>query len=82
VLIRSQPYRNRKLGEKALQVVADAVAANKTKKISYIYLHVQSNNTDAKRFYENHGFKPIELVEGYYKRLEPRDAWILKREFQ
>jgi N-alpha-acetyltransferase 50 len=74
-----QPYRNHKLGAQGLQLVADAAAASPKPEIDHIYLHVQSNNEDAIRFYEKHGFVKTELVQDYYKRLQPRDAWILKR---
>jgi len=42
-------------------------------------MHVQSSNVDARRFYERHGFKEVGRVDGYYKRLEPHDAWVLER---
>jgi RimJ/RimL family protein N-acetyltransferase len=74
-----QPYRNRKLGEQSLQAVTDAATASTKPQIHRIYLHVQSNNDDAIRFYERHGFVKKELVQDYYKRLQPRDAWILER---
>ncbi|KAG9005983.1 hypothetical protein FRB94_002147 [Tulasnella sp. JGI-2019a] len=87
------PYRSRKVGSKALQRVIDAaVAHNKTitntppkdapphkKKLDYFYMHVQTSNDEARRFYERHGFSEVGRVDGYYKKLEPHDAWILEK---
>ena len=47
-----------------------------------MYLHVQVSNEDAKRFYERHGFKETGLEKDYYKKITPRDAWILELEVQ
>jgi ribosomal protein S18 acetylase RimI-like enzyme len=41
---------------------------------------VQISNADARRFYERHGFKLVREIEGYYKKIEPRNAWLLERE--
>jgi len=45
-----------------------------------IYLHVQVSNGDAKRFYERSGFKEVSVVEGYYKKIEPKAAWLMEWE--
>jgi N-alpha-acetyltransferase 50 len=74
-----QPYRNRTLGAQSLRAILDAAAASSKPKIDYIYLHVHSSNHDAIRFYEKNGFEKKDLVTDYYKRLQPRDAWILYR---
>lgn len=47
--------------------------------ISRIYLHVQVDNVEAKRFYEKFGFEEKALVKDYYKRISPKDAWMLER---
>ncbi|KAJ7091152.1 acyl-CoA N-acyltransferase [Mycena epipterygia] len=47
-------------------------------KIDRIYLHVQTSNTEAKKFYERHGFHEIGVHENYYKKIVPHDAWILE----
>lgn len=95
-----KPYRSRRLGSESLELVFAAASAQKEPTISHIYLHVQVSNTDARRFYERHGFKEVGLVidavsffhysakgafslhENYYKKILPRDAWILRREIQ
>ncbi|TRM69445.1 acyl-CoA N-acyltransferase [Schizophyllum amplum] len=74
------PYRSRGVGSKSLQSVLDAAKAHTKPKISKIFLHVQVNNEDARRFYEKHGFTETGLQKDYYKKIEPHDAWILTRE--
>lgn len=54
-------------------------ATSPTCKIKRIFLHVQVSNMDGKRFYERHGFKEVGVHENYYKKIQPRDAWILER---
>lgn len=64
------------MGTKAFQEILSA--AEHSSKISSVSLHVQVSNVDAKRFYERHGFTVVREVEGYYKKLEPRNAWLLE----
>ncbi|EIW83137.1 N-acetyltransferase NAT13 [Coniophora puteana RWD-64-598 SS2] len=73
------PYRSRTLGSQSLQRILDAAASHTKPKITRIYLHVQVSNETAKRFYERHGFKETGVHENYYKRIEPKNAWILER---
>jgi N-alpha-acetyltransferase 50 len=62
-----------------MELVLKAADSHAKPKISKIYLHVQISNMDAKRFYEKHGFKEVGIHQGYYKKIEPHDAWILER---
>ncbi|KAF7315445.1 N-acetyltransferase domain-containing protein [Mycena indigotica] len=73
------PYRDRLLGSETLQLILDACGAHTKPKIDRIYLHVQTSNTGAKKFYERHGFVQTALLEGYYKKIEPHDAWVLEK---
>ncbi|KAG8933212.1 hypothetical protein FRC02_012286 [Tulasnella sp. 418] len=84
------PYRSLGLGTQALQHVVAAAHASRPKTSSnasgsgssplkYIYLHVQTSNSDAKRFYERNGFVEVGKIDGYYKKIEPHDAWVLQR---
>ncbi|KAF9521536.1 acyl-CoA N-acyltransferase [Crepidotus variabilis] len=73
------PYRARKLGSQSLELILTAAQAHSKPKIDKIYLHVQTSNGDAKRFYERHGFKEVGVHENYYKKIEPHDAWILEK---
>ncbi|KAJ7072093.1 acyl-CoA N-acyltransferase [Mycena amicta] len=75
------PYRSRLLGSTSLQLVLDAAASRTKPKIDRIYLHVQTSNTEAKKFYERHGFVQVAVQERYYKKIEPHDAWILEKRF-
>ena len=59
-------------------ILASATARGKPK-INKIYLHVQTSNHGAKRFYERHGFREVEVHKNYYKKIEPHDAWVLER---
>ncbi|KAL8281151.1 hypothetical protein RQP46_006509 [Phenoliferia psychrophenolica] len=47
--------------------------------ISSLYLHVQVSNDEARRFWEKNGFKVVGTVENYYRKIEPRNAWVLER---
>ncbi|CEP08043.1 hypothetical protein [Parasitella parasitica] len=47
--------------------------------ITSIYLHVQTVNEAAIRFYGRNGFRIQSVVPNYYKQIENRDAYILVR---
>ncbi|KZV88077.1 N-acetyltransferase NAT13 [Exidia glandulosa HHB12029] len=74
------PYRGLGLGARCLTQVLEAASAATKPRIKSIYLHVQVSNEHARGFYEHHGFKVSHLFENYYKKIEPRDAWVLERE--
>ena len=40
-------------------------------------VHVHAGNEEAKSFYEKAGFSVVETVTGYYKKLDPQDAWLM-----
>lgn len=44
-----------------------------------VYLHVQVNNESAIEFYKKFDFEIVEKKEAYYKRIEPSDAFVLKK---
>jgi len=71
------PYRSRGLGSKSLQNVLAAVSSHKPK-IGRVYLHVQTSNEGAKKFYERHGFLQTGQDDSYYKKITPHSAWILE----
>jgi len=81
------PYRHRRVASTALTHVLDwAHNANTSNtkptaskpRYTTMYLHVQINNDSARKFYEHHGFKVTSVEEKYYKKIEPREAWILE----
>jgi ribosomal protein S18 acetylase RimI-like enzyme len=74
------PYRSRCLGSQGLDLILASAAARGRPKIDKIYLHVQTSNVGAKRFYERHGFREVEVHKNYYKKIEPHDAWVLEKD--
>jgi len=48
--------------------------------IGSAYVHVQFGNEDAKEFYLKRGFRVEGEVADYYRKIEPRGAWILVKE--
>ncbi|KAF8332077.1 N-acetyltransferase NAT13, partial [Cantharellus anzutake] len=79
------PYRNYSAGTMALKEIIEAAStysypSSQPPSVERIQLHVQTNNVDARRFYEKHGFKVVKQVEGYYKKIEPKSAWLLERD--
>lgn len=63
-----------------MEKVLNAASLDRKPKITHMYLHVQISNTEAKRFYEKHGFKDVGIAKDYYKKISPHDAWIMERE--
>ncbi|KAI0930285.1 hypothetical protein AcW1_009020 [Taiwanofungus camphoratus] len=76
------PYRSRGVGSQSLKQIIAAAASHSKPKVDAIYLHVQVSNDSAKAFYERHGFKEIDIHQNYYKKIVPRDAWILQKEIE
>ena len=76
---RHQAYRSRGVGSQVMETLLRSVTRSQTPKIDRIYLHVQVSNTAGKAFYEKHGFEEVDLQKDYYKKIQPRDAWILER---
>jgi ribosomal protein S18 acetylase RimI-like enzyme len=62
-----------------MKTLLDSVNQSQSPKIDRIYLHVQVSNTAGRAFYERHGFKEEGLHKDYYKKIQPRDAWILEK---
>ncbi len=46
--------------------------------IKEAYLHVQTNNEEAIRFYRLFNFAIGEIISNYYKKLDPPDAVVLR----
>ncbi|CAH9075867.1 unnamed protein product [Cuscuta europaea] len=68
------PYRG--LGSKLLNHVLDLCAKQN---ISEIYLHVQTNNDDAIKFYQNFGFGITETIQNYYTNITPPDCYVVTK---
>lgn len=74
-------YRRYGVGRKMLEWVIEKV--KELKDVNGIYLHVQTNNDEAKLFYEKFGFVCEGGVhEGYYKKIDPPDAYMLKMDIE
>jgi len=70
------------LGTKLLDhVLAQAEEQNKASKepVRSLYLHVQTTNQEAVDWYSKRGFEIQETVQGYYRNIDDRDAYILAR---
>lgn len=51
--------------------------------VDEIVLHVQISNTDAMKFYvDGFGFEKGEMVENYYKRIDPPHCYILRKKMR
>ncbi|KAG3106333.1 hypothetical protein PI124_g13655 [Phytophthora idaei] len=67
-------YRRSKLGSLLLENVIEQARRDK---FVYVYLHVQSTNTAAQRFYLAHGFEVTKLLRNYYSQLNPPHCFVL-----
>ena len=76
-------YRGRNIGQQLIQSIFDHYEANKDgefAKVDEISLHVQISNDDAIRFYTSRfGFVQGEMVENYYRRIDPPHCYILSK---
>ena len=72
-------YRYRGIGRKLVETIVEA--ARKTYGCKGAYLHVWTTNTDAIKFYEKLGFRVKETAKGYYKKVDPPDAFIVEKIF-
>ena len=75
------PYRRHGVGSKLVEFIIQR--AKDYGDVDGIYLHVQTSNETAKNFYERNGFKVIgDIHKDYYRRVEPRDAYLLGFEIE
>lgn len=75
-------YRGRTIGAQLIQSILDYYENNKSspelKDVTEISLHVQISNDDALKFYiDKFGFEKGEMVENYYKRIDPPHCYKL-----
>ncbi|BDA42981.1 N-alpha-acetyltransferase 50 [Coccomyxa sp. Obi] len=72
-------YRGCSIGSQLLHRTLEA--AQQDPNIVEAYLHVQTSNEEAIRFYQRAGFKVSEMLTGYYRknRLQPPDAYVLRK---
>lgn len=75
-----QPVANAKSPSSNKAAAAPPAPKRKTYKVESVYLHVQTNNDEAREFYKRQRFEEGEVVEEYYRRgVEPRSAVLLEK---
>lgn len=72
-------YRKRGIGTKMMKHVLEKVSHCDTSKITSIFLHVQTSNEDAIKFYNKFGFEIAGEVPDYYRSLTPSNAYVLEK---
>ncbi|ELR07968.1 hypothetical protein VC83_00048 [Pseudogymnoascus destructans] len=75
------PYRHLGLASAALSsIITSIVSAPLSPPITSLYAHVWTENTEGLEWYKARGFE-VEggAVGGYYRRLSPDTAWVLRR---
>jgi len=83
-------YRGRTIGTQLIQSILDYFEENKDKAespdlkdVTEISLHVQISNDDAIKFYtEKFGFEKGEMVENYYRRIDPPHCYKLYKKLR
>mmetsp|Transcript_23386 Transcript_23386/g.51204 ORF Transcript_23386/g.51204 Transcript_23386/m.51204 type:complete len:182 (-) Transcript_23386:2244-2789(-) len=75
-------YRGRTIGAQLIQSILDyfeeTMTSPELKDVTEISLHVQISNEDAINFYtEKFGFEKGEMVENYYRRIDPPHCYKL-----
>ena len=75
-------YRGRTIGAQLIQSILDyfeeTMTSPELKDVTEISLHVQISNDDAINFYtEKFGFEKGEMVENYYRRIDPPHCYKL-----
>ena len=79
-------YRGRNIGRQLIQSIVDHYEENKDSeyaKVDEMALHVQISNDDAIRFYTSRfGFVQGEMVENYYRRIDPPHCYRLYKKLR
>lgn len=71
------PYRRRGIASMLLNRVLSYCKQDEN--IVEAYLHVQIDNEEALLFYEKQGFRIVEKIENYYRRIDPPHCFVLSR---
>jgi ribosomal protein S18 acetylase RimI-like enzyme len=77
-------YRGRNVGSRLVQSVLEFAESEESKElvsggVKEVMLHVQISNEDAMKFYDRLGFEKGEMVENYYKRIDPPHCYVLRK---
>eukprot|EP00735_Rhodelphis_limneticus_P015625 TRINITY_DN9938_c0_g1::TRINITY_DN9938_c0_g1_i1::g.29277::m.29277 TRINITY_DN9938_c0_g1::TRINITY_DN9938_c0_g1_i1::g.29277 ORF type:complete len:170 (+),score=-8.85,sp/Q6DBY2/NAA50_DANRE/42.67/1e-33,Acetyltransf_1/PF00583.19/4.2e-14,Acetyltransf_8/PF13523.1/1.7e-07,Acetyltransf_7/PF13508.1/3.1e-07,Acetyltransf_4/PF13420.1/3.6e-06,Acetyltransf_10/PF13673.1/3.1e-05,FR47/PF08445.5/0.0021,DUF3749/PF12568.3/0.016,Acetyltransf_3/PF13302.1/0.037 TRINITY_DN9938_c0_g1_i1:3-512(+) len=70
-------WRGVGIGRRLLQFVVNLAESHP--ELDNIYLHVQTTNADAIRFYTNQGFHSEGEIKNYYRRVSDPDCFVLRR---
>jgi ribosomal protein S18 acetylase RimI-like enzyme len=74
------PYRGQGVGKMLMKRLfhdlSELMKQEDSIQIDQIYLHVQTVNQEAIRFYEYFGFVKQEMIKEFYKRIEHRDCYL------
>ena len=79
-------YRGRQIGTQLIQSIFDHYESHKEneyKDVTEMVLHVQISNDDAIKFYTTRfGFEKGEMVENYYRRIDPPHCYKLYKKLR
>lgn len=80
-------YRGRTIGAQLIQSILDhfeeEMGSPELKDVTEIALHVQISNDDALKFYiDKFGFEKGEMVENYYRRIDPPHCYKLYKKLR
>lgn len=72
------------MGSRLVQSVLEFAESEESKElvsggVKEVMLHVQISNEDAMKFYDRLGFEKGEMVENYYKRIDPPHCYVLRK---
>jgi hypothetical protein len=74
------PYRSQGLATAVLNAIIASATTQNNIAVRELYAHVWTENSEALEWYAARGFKREEkVIQGYYRRLKPGTAWILRR---
>lgn len=74
------PYRNMGIATALLDCILQQVKAWTDHNIRFIFAHVWESNEEALEWYGKRGFRKEIFVQGYYRRLRPAGAWIVRKQ--
>lgn len=72
-------YRRQGIASRLLRSALEATVKKITPSVSSVYLHMQTTNTTAIKFYETFGFSIERTIENYYKRIDPPHCHVLSK---
>ncbi|ROW10307.1 hypothetical protein VMCG_02070 [Cytospora schulzeri] len=84
-LVLLAPYRGLGLAAAAIEGIFDAVRTVTRERrgnglnIKWVYAHVWTENEEGLAWYQRRGFERDVRLEGYYFKLKPGSAWVVKK---